>query len=532
MITIDGSSLTIEDVVSIARHDERVQFSEDESFWDNLRQSRAFLESYLEKGYPVYGVTTGFGDSCHNQINTVKSEDLQKSLVSFHGIGLGNDFSREEGRAIVLVRLNSNIKGMSAIREETVQLMLGLINEDVIPVIPEMGSVGASGDLTPLSYVAAVLMGDRKAYYNGKSVKAADALDAAGLKPVQLQAKEGLALMNGTSVMTAVAAMAWYDCSRLATISDFLTAATVEILQGNDIPFRAKVAEVKNHAGQIESAGYIYSIIADSKRARHYETLLDELGSIEDDHYKIHDVKIQDRYSLRCAPQVNGAVRDTISMTRVWIENEINSANDNPLIDPVDKTVYNSGNFYGGHISAACDYLRQSLTRLADLSDKQSALIIDGKFNGLTENLIPEMEDDSPMCGLQHGFKAAQITISAISSEIQYMASPVALHSRPTESLNQDIVSLGTISARKLRDTVDLLYRQTAVHLLAILQAIDIIGVDNFSTFTKTIYDDVRIFTSFVESDRALDNEADRVTAYLRSSDRFLSWPGDIAQQS
>ncbi len=520
-LLIDGNSLTIEEVFNVAFNNKEVQFSEDETFIKKLKGSRSFLESYIKKGYPIYGVTTGFGDSCHNQISPLKTQQLQKALVNFHGIGIGDYFSIEESRAITLIRLNSNIKGYSAIRVKLAELMRDLLNHNISPVIPQIGSVGASGDLTPLSYLAAVLMGDRKVYYKGKIVESKKALNSESLTPVTLESKEGLALMNGTSVMTAIASIAWLDLNKLADISDFITGATVSIINGNDIPFRDKVSLIKNHKGQIISASYIFNVIKESNSIHKYEHLLDKIGTIEDNHYKKNDLKIQDRYSIRCAPQINGVLRDTLNFSKTWIENEINSANDNPLIDSEDQVIYNSGNFYGGHISCVCDYLRIALANIADLSDKQAALTIDGKFNNLTENLIPKLEKNSPLKGLLHGFKAAQISISALSSEIQFLSNPISIHSRPTESLNQDKVSLGTISARKLRECVDLLYLQFSIHLLAILQAVDLIGISEFSPFISKVYKEMRKFTKFVDQDRPLDEEAIKLKDFLRKTNIF-----------
>lgn len=399
--------------------------------------------------------------------------------------------------------------------------MKNLLNHDIVPCIPEIGSVGASGDLTPLSYIAAVLMGQRKVIYKNKITDTKTALEKEKLTPLKLKSKEGLALMNGTSVMTAIASIAWMDLKKLSNISDFITAVTVEIINGNEIPFREKVSLIKNHIGQIESAQYIFNILKNSKRVYKYENLLNIIGTIQGNNFKKNDRRIQDRYSVRCAPQINGVLRDTLKFSKTWIENEINSANDNPLIDPDDKTVYNSGNFYGGHISCACDYLRVALANIIDLSDKQSALIIDGKFNNLTENLIPEFKDDSPLKGIQHGFKAAQISISAICSEIQYLSNPISIHSRPTESLNQDKVSLGTISARKLRDSIDLAYLQFSIHLLAVLQAMDLIGLNDFSNFSKNVHLEIRKFTKFLDKDRPMDEEIIKVRDFLKKTDIF-----------
>ncbi len=519
-VIIDGNSLKINDIVNVIYNNYAVELSEDKAFVDKLLKSRAFLEEYIEKGYPIYGVTTGFGDSCHNQINPKKSEKLQESLVAFHGIGIGNYFTKEEAKACVLVRLNTNIKGYSAIRKAVADIMVEFINRGIIPAIPTLGSVGASGDLTPLSYIAATLTGKRKVFYKGELTEASTALKEEELKPVVLQSKEGLALMNGTSVMTAVAALNWYKAKKLANIADFVTAATVEIINGNEIPYRRKVSEIKNHPGQIESADNIYTVLKDSKRVHQYEELLNKIGTIESESFIKHDIKIQDRYSLRCTPQIIGVLRDTLSFSKGMIENELNSANDNPLIDQENNVIYNSGNFYGGHICAASDYLRIALANAADLSDKQAELIIDGKFNNLTENLIPRISDNDEL-GLYHGFKAAQISISALCCEINYLAGPVSIHSRPTESLNQDKVSLGTISARKLSEVVNLLYYQYSIHLLAVLQAIDLLGTEDFSPITKKIHKKLREFTKFVTKDRPLDAEAEKLKTFLETDTLF-----------
>ena len=522
-ITVKGEDLTIENVWDVAFNNEEINLPEDKEFWDTLAASRKFLEDYIATGVPTYGVTTDFGDSCHNQISVEKAGELQRDICTYHGIGLGPKFDRETGRAVVLARLNGNVKGgHSAIRPELAKMMVTMLNKDIIPVIPQLGSVGASGDLTPLSYLAAAIMGERDVYYKGKIVPAMEAFNAEGIKPLPIEAKEGLALMNGTSVMTAVASIAWKKAERLAKISDFLTAVTSEITKGKDTPFVAKVSEIKNHKGQCESAAYVYDIIKDSKRVFRYEDFLKtQIEKLDGKGFIAQQNKIQDRYSIRCAPQINGVYRDTLRFARDLITEELNSANDNPLVDIEAGRLYNTGNFYGGHICAACDYMRTALANISDLSDKQAEVIIDGKFNGLTENLIPYTPADHPRAGLRLGFKAAQITISAIRGEVMSYCFPISLTSQPTEALNQDKVSMGTISARKFNEQIELVYLQFATHLLAAMQAVDLAGKDDFAPFTKKVHSEVRRMSAFVEDDRALDKEATAVAQWLKSTELF-----------
>lgn len=522
-ITVKGENLTIENVWNVAFNNEEINLPEDKEFWDTLSASRKFLEDYIATGVPTYGVTTDFGDSCHNQISVEKAGELQRDICTYHGIGLGPKFDHETGRAVVLARLNGNVKGgHSAIRPELAKMMVTMLNKDIIPVIPQLGSVGASGDLTPLSYLAAAIMGERDVYYKGKIVPAMEAFNAEGIKPLPIEAKEGLALMNGTSVMTAVASIAWKKAERLAKISDFLTAVTSEITKGKDTPFVAKVSEIKNHKGQCESAAYVYDIIKDSKRVFRYEDFLKtQIEKLDGKGFIAQQNKIQDRYSIRCAPQINGVYRDTLRFARDLITEELNSANDNPLVDIEAGRLYNTGNFYGGHICAACDYMRTALANISDLSDKQAEVIIDGKFNGLTENLIPYTPADHPRAGLRLGFKAAQITISAIRGEVMSYCFPISLTSQPTEALNQDKVSMGTISARKFNEQIELVYLQFATHLLASMQAVDLAGKDDFAPFTKKVHAEVRRMSAFVEDDRALDKEATAVAQWLKSTELF-----------
>lgn len=522
-LTIDGNGLSVDDVWDVAFGGKEVRLSSDEAFLRALEDSRAFLMERVRSGDPVYGVTTGFGDSCSNQISAQKAAALQRDVVAYHGIGLGQKFDKQTARAVVLCRLNSNVKGgFSSVRLELAEMLVTLLNKDIVPVIPQLGSVGASGDLTPLSYLAAVVMGQREVYYKGKTVQASAAFRAENITALPLAEKEGLALMNGTSVMTAVASLAQKKAERLSFISDFLTAVTCEITRAKDTPFAEKPNSLKNHAGQNSSARRIRGFLSGSKRVFLYEDFLKtQLTDIKDKGYLRQQNKIQDRYSIRCAPQVNGVLSDTLSVTRAWITEEINSVNDNPLIDAEAKRVYNTGNFYGGHICAACDYLKIALANIADLSDKQAEIIIDGKFNGLTENLIPFTADDDPSSGLRLGFKAVQITISALRAEAATFCVPASLTSQPTEALNQDKVSMGTTAARKLAEQEEIIFLQFAAHILAAMQACDLCGIGDFSSFTRQVHSAVREISPFLQDDRPLDKDTEAVAQWLKTTPLF-----------
>ncbi len=530
MILIDNNyKINIEDFESVTINGQKIKLSGKKDYVSLIDKGNEIIRKHIEQNIPIYGVTTGFGDSCRRQISFSEARQLQENLVKYHGCGVGDYYSPEETLGILLLRLISNARGYSGVRYKLLKQIELFINNGILPLIPEQGTVGASGDLTPLSYLAATLTGKRKVYYKGKVMHSADALKECGIEPITLEAKEGLALMNGTSVMTAVSVFCVIEAKKIASLSELTTALTVEVLRGNKDSFSSIIHRNKPFEGQIKTAENIFNFLSSSKTALKYK---DIISSVKDD--KIHKQNfvylnrhIQDKYSLRCSPHVIGVLHDTIKWSEDWVATEMNSVTDNPLIDYETGEIYSGGNFYGGHICSAMDNLRSSLTTIADLIDKQFELIVDEKFNGdLTPNLIARDTDDSHV---QHGLKAVQITCTSLVVEIMSLANPISALSRPTEALNQDKVSLGTISARYTRKVIKLLKYVLATQLLALVQAVDLIGKDDVSDIAKEIWALIRKDVPFIDKDRELDSDIEKVVDILSEDsiyeiiDKFVS---------
>jgi phenylalanine ammonia-lyase len=512
-LAIDGGSLTLEALELVARKGRPVALSHDAGV--AAYASRALRDRLVDEAIPIYGVTTGFGDSAHRQISPAKARALQKSLVRMLGCGTGPLAPKDEVRATLLVRANCLARSHSGVRPLLIERLLDLLNHGIVPAIPELGSVGASGDLVPLSYVAAVLQGERDVVIDGTRRSARSALTAAGLEPVELEPKEGLALVNGTSFMTGIAALAARDARVIADAADLCTAMAVEALGGLEEPFSAFVHEAKPHPGQMRSAENIRGHLEGSALVRRFDGLVKDAGPMEDKGYRELHRRVQDRYSVRCAPQFIGALRDTLEWTERWLTVEMNSSNDNPLFDEASGRAVNGGNFSGGHVGMAMDALRTAVASVADLMDRQLAQVVDEKFSGLPANLSPHVPAGHDDEGLRHGFKGMQIAASALTAEALSLCMPVTAFSRSTESNNQDKVSMATIAARRTRDAIRLTERVMAIHLLALCQAADLRGRDLLGR-TRSAYDRVRSVSPPLESDRELDKDIESVVALIR----------------
>lgn len=490
--------LTIEDVLALARGEVRPVLDPAPAVRDRIARTVASLDARLSRGEVIYGVTTGFGDSCETSVDAALALELPRNLVRFHGCGTGRALGDEEAAAVIAVRLATLARGHSAVRESLLERLCELLEHRILPVIPEEGSVGASGDLTPLSYLAALVMGEREARVRGQVVPAAEALALAGLSPLPLRPKESLALMNGTSVMTALACLAFERARRLARAASTLTALASDVLRGEAAHFDARIFEAKPHPGAALCAGWI-------REHLEYEPAQGRTAR-----------RVQDRYSIRCAPHVIGVLLDALPAMRRSIEIEVNGANDNPLIDPETGDVLHGGNFYGGHIAFAMDGLKAAVASIADLLDRQLALLCHpGTNNGLPANLVARRTPDR---AAHHGFKAMQISASALTAEALKLTMPASVFSRSTECHNQDKVSMGTIAARDAMRVLELSERVAAIVLLAACQAVDIRGPGECRARTRAVHAEVRRRVAVDDADRRHDGDIEAIVPLVRGS--------------
>ena len=486
---VDNKSVSYEKFV----HHGEIKVSEEKEFVDFINAGHEFLIDQIKQGRPIYGITTGYGEAGKNYAAFEEAKELQKNLYRFCGVGVGDYLSKDISRIMMTVRLISLAKGKSGVSYELLKRFELLLNHEIYPLIPSQGSVGASGDLSPLSYIAAVIAGEREVFYKGDIRDTKDVYEELGIKPYEFKAKEALAVINGTATMSSIAIKAISEFEILLDTMESFVAGIYEVLQCDITPLEDFVHESKPFAGQIKSAKNILLKCENSK-------LTHKAFSRYENFHLESEQNIQDRYSIRCAPQVLGVVRDNLKIAKEWIQTEINGVNDNPLIDHIGKKIYTSGNFYGGYIAHAMDTMRICVGNVADLLDKEFALLIDHKFNkGLGESLKINPKST------HHAFKLIQVTLSSLSADILINTNAASLYSRPTESLNQDKVSMGTTSARNFAKQIPDLANMLSIAMIGIAQAVDIRGVDRCSLTLKKHYDEVRKVVTKLEEDRRLD---------------------------
>lgn len=494
---LSGQDLGLDSVLDVARETRTVTLSKESFFQDRLTASRAALDELIARGGHVYGVTTGFGDSCETSTADATRRDLARNLYRYHHAGVGEPFSREETRAVLFCRLVSLARGYSAVRTEVLERICRLLGEDALPQIPALGSVGASGDLTPLAYVAAAIAGDGPLISKGGLEDAAEFWRRVGLGPFELMPRESLAIMNGTSVMTGLAALAVLRGERLLRFSAKLSAFAWEALQGADGAFSETIINAKPHAGSIMVARFLREDLEGASMSR-------DAGA-----------RIQDRYSIRCTPQILGVLADVLADARRYVETELNAASDNPIIDPTTGRVAHGGNFYGGHVCHAMDSVKVQIANVADLLDRQLLLLCNPVTNaGLPSNLIGV---DGPEASAHHGFKALQITTSALAAEAAKQSIPMSIFSRSTENHNQDKVSMGTIAARDALRILDLTEASAMIHALALAQAADLRGTAALSRSAQRLWSQVRALSPRLTEDRALDRDVEALLAAYRA---------------
>lgn len=503
-VVFDGSRLVLEDVAALAAQCRPAALGDAPAFRSRIERGSAFLDRLLREDGAIYGVTTGYGDSVTTAVPAELVAELPHHLYTFHGIGAGRCLTPEETRAVLAARLASLCQGASGVSWQLLQQLQALLAHDALPLIPAEGSVGASGDLTPLSYVAAVLCGEREAWYQGVRRPAAEVLAAIGLQPLRLRPKEALALMNGTSVMTGLACLAWERAERLARLATRITACNVWAADGNAHHFDETLFALKPHAGLQRVAQRLRADLDSDRPAR-------------------NESRLQDRYSLRCAPHVIGVLEDALPFLRTLIENELNSANDNPLIDPDGERVLHGGHFYGGHIALAMDTLKTAVANVADLLDRQLALLVDTRYNhGLPANLSGAT---GPRAAINHGLKALQISVSAWTAEALKQTMPASVFSRSTECHNQDKVSMGTIAARDALRVLELTEQVAAGMLIAARQGLALRLQRGRATGQGTplpaaladFLEQLGAAIPLVQEDRALDRELQALIAGLHA---------------
>ena len=488
-ILLDGEHLKIDDVVAVA-FDPQVQFELTPEARERMRHSRQAVEDFVARGEVVYGVTTGFGDFKNRIINSDQVATLQRNLVRSHSVGVGDALPEPVVRAMMLIRANTLAKGYSGIRLETVEVLLEMLRRGVHPVVPAKGSLGASGDLAPLAHIALALIGEGEVFYQDQRLPAATARARAGLRPVELGAKEGLALVNGTALMAGVGALVTHAAENASRVADIAGALSLEALEGSLQPFDPRLHAVRPHPRQVECATYVRKLLEGSEFLR------------PDGDPR----RVQDAYSLRCIPQVHGAVRDAIAYARWVVQIELNAATDNPLIfwEGDQPVALSGGNFHGQLVSLAMDYLSLALTSLGNISERRLNRLIDEDIN---DGLLPAFLIKHG--GLNTGFMLAQYTAAALASENKTLAHPASADTIPTSANTEDHVSMGATAADHARQVLHNVETILAIELFAAAQAIDFRRERAGRTLrlgrgTAPVYATIRERVPFLEQDAVM----------------------------
>jgi len=508
-LILNGQPLTLAEIEAVSLDGCAVEIAA--AALDRVAASRALIEEILAAGETVYGVNTGFGKLSDVGIPPESLAELQTNLVRSHAGGVGKPLSAGESRAMLLLRANVLAKGLSGCRAAVPELLVALLNAGVSPVIPEKGSVGASGDLAPLAHLALVVIGEGEAFYKGERMAGGEALRRAGLQPLALAAKEGLALLNGTQAMTAVGALAVARARRVVRLADLAGAMSLEALMGTPAAFDARIQAARPHAGQIAAAAHLVWLMQESEiREAHRE----------------HDTRVQDAYCLRCMPQVHGAVRGVLDHVAGVMEVEAGSATDNPLVFPKDPSetpsrgaVLSGGNFHGAPLAYAFDYAALALADLAGMMERRIDRLLNPDIN---EGLPPFL---SPHAGLSSGFMIAQIVAAALINECQVLASPASTGSIPTSGGKEDHVSMGMTGALKLRQIVENAERIVGIELMCAVQGVEFRRPLKPSREIGLACGVVREIVPRLEADRVLGPEIEAMARAVRQG-RFEAWCG------
>jgi histidine ammonia-lyase len=494
-VVLTGNDLTFDELYAVVFDHVPVTLSEETR--GSIEASRAVIERSVASGAAVYGVNTGFGKMASTRISWDEIRELQTNLVRSHACGIGSPLSEQETRAMILLRANALAKGFSGVRPLVVETLCALLARRIHPVIPSQGSVGASGDLAPLAHLAEVVIGEGQAMYQGKKVTGAEAMRLAGVTPLTLEAKEGLALLNGTQGMQALLALAVHAAEILVETADVAAALSLDALRGSPAPFDEKIAKVRPFPGHAMTAANLRRLnkgseIRESHRAQGVDT------------------RVQDPYCLRCTPQVHGAVRDAISYVKAILSIELNSATDNPLVFPETGEVLSGGNFHGQPLAMAADQLAVALATLSGISERRTEQMTNSQSSQLPAFLVGN-------AGLHSGFMILQVAAAALVSESKAMAVPHSVDSIPTSANQEDYVSMGMSAARRLKPMLDNARHVLAIELLAAAQGLDFLAPLATGLDARRAQELVRSVSKFVEADRSLANDIRQVSELIAS---------------
>ena len=495
-IIINGNDLTLQDVVNVARNYYQVEISGDAE--KRINKSREIVDNIVAENRVIYGITTGFGKFSDVSISGEDCKTLQRNLIISHACGFGNRLDSDIVRAIILLRANALSKGYSGIRLSTVKTLIEMLNKGVHPCIPEKGSLGASGDLAPLSHMVLPMIGEGEAEYKGEILNGREAMEAAGIPIIELVAKEGLALINGTQVMTAIGALALWDGINLVKSADIAAALTVEALRGVKDAFDLRTHSIRPHEGQLTTAKNILALVEGS-------SLITCQG----------EVRVQDAYTLRCIPQIHGASKDALNYVMHKMEIEINAVTDNPIVTE-EGDVISGGNFHGQPMALAFDFLGIAMSEIANVSERRLERLINYQLNDLPAFLVKHG-------GLNSGFMITQYAAASSVSENKILAHPASVDSIPSSANQEDHVSMGAIAARKARDIIKNGERVLATEILAACQAIDFRKDFVLGTGSAMVYDKIREKVNFIENDVVMYKEIDKVTELVQSGELVVA---------
>ncbi|MEN5310195.1 aromatic amino acid ammonia-lyase [Chryseobacterium cucumeris] len=498
--------LELKDFQKIIIENEKIEL--DESLLSRVDKSFQFLKEF-SKNKVIYGVNTGFGPMAQFKISDEDTHQLQYNLIRSHSSGIGNPLPVEEVKACMLARLNTLSLGYSGVHQSVIYLLQELINRDIIPLIFEHGGVGASGDLVQLAHLALVLIGEGEVFYNGERKSTKEVFEVEGLEAIKVEIREGLALMNGTSVMSGIGIVNAYKANQLTDISLRLSCAINEIVQAYDDHLSEALNGTKKHYGQQKVAERMRAHLADSKLIRKRE---EHLYTHFEEQEKVFKEKVQEYYSLRCVPQILGPVLDTLEYTEKVLENEINSANDNPIINVEDQHVYHGGNFHGDYISLEMDKLKIVVTKLTMLAERQLNYLLNAKIN----EILPPFVNLGKL-GFNFGMQGVQFTATSTTAESQMLSNSMYVHSIPNNNDNQDIVSMGTNAAVICRKVIENAFEVLAIEAITIIQAVEYLGFqDKVSSSTKELYDDIRKIIPAFSDDMVMYPYLEEVKKYLK----------------